>query len=124
MSEFADITLSFRRGDVSMTLRATNRVEMEALITDVEKSTTLGSLMGVGDVPAPAAVATAEAATEPTEAEALAKIEEHLGAKPETTEELASETLLKVVAKKTGKSVDELRGITKVEAKRLEKEAK
>ena len=146
MSEFADLTLSLRRGDVSLTLRAQNRVEMEALIVDVEKSGALSPFLAVAGAPGTgtgAAPAQADAAgsttseggatdtskgssAEPTEAEALENLEKHLGAKPadEPAEELASETLLKVVAHKTGKTVDELRGITKTEAKRLEKEAK
>lgn len=118
MSEFADLTLSFRQGDVSLTLRASNRVEMEALITDVEKSSTLAALMGA----TPTAAGQETAAPVPTEAEAVANLEKHLGAKPVPTEELASEALIKVAASKTGKSTEELAGITKAEAQSLIKE--
>lgn len=135
MSEFADITLSFRRGDASMTLRAQNRVEMEGLIADVEKSDVLVpffSALSAGAV-AGSSPAVETDVSEGTEAdssgpqsqdssstgvtpeEAQDAVTRHLGA----GEERASATLLKVAASKSGKSVEELDGISTSAAKAL-----
>lgn len=135
MSEFADITLSFRRGDASLTLRAQNRVEMEGLIQDVEKSdvllpffSALSAGVVAGSSPAEATDASEaeetpdsgpasedSSSTGVTPEEAQAAVSKHLGA----GEERASATLVKVAAKKSGKSLEELDGISTTEAKRL-----
>lgn len=112
-----------------LNLRANTAQELQALADEAKTKPDLAPFFGAM-VPTPAAAAAGPspvagagdaAATEPTEAEALAAVQKHLGP---GTEEPASDALIQVAASKTGKTIEELAGISKTEAQRLIKEGK
>jgi hypothetical protein len=120
------VQLHLKHGDHMLSLRADTVAELSALISEAEKATSLGVFFG-NPTPAPVAASSTDASNEESApappvslAEAEAKVAEHLG----PGEELASEALINVASTKTGKTVEELQGISKTEAQRLIKEGK
>jgi hypothetical protein len=128
VSDVTKFTLSFRVGDASLTLRADTVTELEAMATQAEASPVCLPFFGKVVLPKPNSVTKmvenvdklvaekkAEAATGLTGDEAQAAVAKHLGA----GEELASPNQIVAAAKKSGKTAEELAGISVNEAKRL-----
>ena len=134
MSE-AKVNLSLRSGDNIFTVRGDTVVEVGGLLREANSNPDFAVFFGAASeektdrsdaVQKIIDEKKAEAATgltgddAVTAAEAQALVTKHLG----PTEEAASAALIKVAAKASGKTVEELAGISKTEALRLKKEGK
>jgi hypothetical protein len=108
----------FQRGD-SLTVRAGTVTELCALLEEAGKNTQFWEFFGqpkvvVEDV--------TDEAKPPSDIEALANIQKHLGKSMDalaSAQKPASPAQIAVAAKKSGKPVSELQGISEAEAKEL-----
>lgn len=126
MAEDWKLQVSLKKGNDLLNIRAQTADELEGVIEDAKTRPDLAPFFGgtapsspvaAAAGPGPAGDAGGAAATVPTDAEAVANIEKHLGAKP--AEDPATAAQIAVAAKKSGKSVEELQGISAAEAKAL-----
>ncbi len=129
MSEFSAFTFSLRQGDASLTLRSDSIAGLEGLADQAEKSPTFASFFGPppaeeerggagapvqpgGPPPAPipaGAESNPNAVQKMVDEAAARRAEAHLA----PGEERASNLLIKAAAGKSGKTVEELDGISK-----------
>lgn len=120
MSDERKVNLSLRLGDNIFTLRADSVTEMEGLISEAEQNAVVAPFfLGprttqltkvVPDDPGPDL-------TTPSDEEAVAAIKKELGAVAVAVP--ASKALIAVAARKSGKTPEELEGISEADAKRL-----
>jgi hypothetical protein len=130
-----EVKISLKDGNNILSVTGSTVVEVGGVLREASKNPDFAVFFGptpAGQHPASDAVQKiidekkAEAATgltgddAVTAAEAQALVTKHLG----PTEEAASAALIKVAAKASGKTVEELQGISKTEALRLKKEGK
>lgn len=119
------LQLSVKNGQDMVNVRANTADELQSIVDEAKTKADLARFFGGGggsqraSATEPTAPSQPEARADspPSEAEALANIEKHLGAKP--AEDPATAAQIAVAAKKSGKSVEELQGISAAEAKAL-----
>jgi hypothetical protein len=121
VSEDYKLQLSIKKGQDMVNVRANTVTELQALIDEAKTKDDLKGFFGAAVPKAPAVVVqdVTDEVKVPTDIEALENIEKHLGASTTSTVKLASKVQILVAAKKSGKSVDELQGISEADAKLL-----
>ena len=109
MSEDWKVQVSVKSGQNLLNVRGQSAQEVNAILDEAKQK---DNFIGFFDR---SAVSSTTAAAPVTDEQAVAAIQQHLG--PE--QELASAAQIAVAAKKSGKSVEELQGISKAEVKKL-----
>jgi hypothetical protein len=113
VSEDYKIQLSVKKGQDMLNVRANTASELDAIVEEARGKQSLAEFFSVKAV----VVDVTDETKPPSDIEALENLKNVLGATP--VEKPASAAQIAVAAKKSGKSVEELQGISEAAAKEL-----